>query len=173
MRVREKNFSQIGVRVPKSLGNLGLEPFDSAKKSPRSYKPKSFYQQRKKDRWECDKENSNERKPNYALSRKMNKLGNKISKSNSRPQVKRNFFDNAGTIVKIAHWICADIFSSNTNGNSSSFCENTNASSCEKDISHLYSMGLPISLVCLTSTRVLILTIHLAVNGFVTLSLVA
>ena len=128
---------------PRRCSRRRLHPFDSAKKSPRSYKPKSFYQQRKKDRWECDKENSNEPKPNYALSRKMNKLGSKVNKSNSQPQVKRSFFDNAGTIVKNGHWIGADIFSSNTNGNSSSFCENTNVSSCEKDISHLYSMGLP------------------------------
>jgi len=128
---------------PRRCSRRRLHPFDSIKKSPRSFRPKSFYQQRKKERWDCNKENSNESKHVHTHTRRTNKFGNKLFKANSNGQAKRSFFDNAGMTVDSSQWFCDDIFPFNASGNIPVLRENENSSSCEKDISHLYSMGLP------------------------------
>ena len=75
--------------------------------------------------------------------RKINKYGSKVFKANSHPQARRSFFDNAGMTANFDQWFGDNVFSSNASGNGPVLQENENASSSEKDISHLYSMGLP------------------------------
>ena len=130
-----------------------MHPFELAKKSPAHGRHKNFHQ-RTKERFDFNKENANESKPypghslldrkgfnQYSLQKKT-KFENKKSQqqSNTIPVKSKSFFDNTGTTVTPGRYFSN---SYNTMMTGTPQMATKSNSSIEKDISHLYSIGLP------------------------------
>ena len=119
-----------------------LHPFDSVKKSPNSNRRRTpHFQQRKRERSDFDKENAYEKKTGFALERKKNGMKYKEHKQAFQRIEEKSFLTNAGATIalnQVVRGVNCDAFAFHP-----SRIENEKVSNSEKDISHLYSMGLP------------------------------